>query len=36
MNFFDLADKLFKSDYEALIQQMYDAREIDFDSINLN
>lgn len=33
---FDLAVKLFKSDYEALIQQMYDAREIDFDSINLN
>ena len=30
---FDLAVKLFKSDYEALIQQMYDAREIDFDSI---
>lgn len=29
---FDLAVKLFKSDYEALIQQMYDAREIDFDS----
>lgn len=33
---FDLAVKLFKSDYEALIQQMYDAREIDFDSINSN
>lgn len=33
---FDLAVKLFKSDYEALIQQMYDAREIDFDNINLN
>ena len=33
---FDLAVKLFKSDYEALIQQMYDAREINFDSINLN
>lgn len=33
---FDLAVKLFKSDYEALIQQMYDAREIDFDSIILN
>ena len=33
---FDLAVKLFKSDYEALIQQMYDAREIDFDSISLN
>lgn len=33
---FDLAVKLFKSDYEALIQQMYDAREIDFDSINLS
>lgn len=30
---FDLAVKLYKSDYEALIQQMYDAREIDFDSI---
>ena len=33
---FDLAVKLFKSDYEALIHQMYEAREIDFDKISLD